>query len=197
MWDWKPYVSIAERKSQAAKQIEKMRKKGRVIEPVEIKGKAIAQKFWGKRWCDHLESFADYENRLSRGRTYVRNGSVCHLRLQEGSAEALVSGSSLYTVEIKIKTLLLNKWKSIKEKCIGHVGSLLDFLQGKISDHVMKIVSNEQEGLFPQSDEIDYSCSCPDFAGMCKHVAAVLYGIGSRLDTNPELLFHLRGVDPN
>ncbi len=197
MWGWSRYVPVAEKRANAKKQMEKLKKQGKKIQPIEIEGRLIAKKFWGKRWCDHLESFADYDNRLPRGRTYVRNGSVCHLEIAEGRVEAMVSGSSVYQVVVKVKRLPKEKWEEIKKRSGQHVGSLIDLLQGRVSEHVMEVVSDEKEGLFPNLKEIDCTCSCPDWADMCKHVAAVLYGVGSRLDFNPELLFQLRGVDPS
>jgi uncharacterized Zn finger protein len=175
--------------------MDKLRKKGKNIQPVTIDGRAIARSFWGKGWCDHLESFSDYVNRLPRGRTYVRNGSVCHLDIRPGRLDAIVSGSELYNIDIRIKELKAATWASIKNTCAGRIGSLLELLQGKLSDQVMAIVTDRHHGLFPQPGEITFDCSCPDWAGMCKHVAAVLYGVGSRLDSRPELLFLLRGVD--
>jgi uncharacterized Zn finger protein/DNA-binding transcriptional regulator YiaG len=175
--------------------MDKLRKKGKSIQPVTIDGRTIARSFWGKGWCDHLESFSDYANRLPRGRTYVRNGSVCHLDIRPGRIEAVVSGSELYNIDIRIKELQAATWASIKNTCSGHIGSMLELLQGKLSDQVMAIVTDRHHGLFPQPGEITLDCSCPDWADMCKHVAAVLYGIGSRLDSQPELLFLLRGVD--
>jgi uncharacterized Zn finger protein/DNA-binding transcriptional regulator YiaG len=175
--------------------MDKLRNKGKDIQPVTIDGRTIARSFWGKGWCDHLESFADYANRLPRGRTYVGNGSVCHLDIRSGRIEAVVSGSALYQVVIRIKELKTATWRSIKDKCAGHIGSMLELLQGKLSDQVMSIVTHRQHGLFPQPGEMTLDCSCPDGADMCKHVAAVLYGVGSRLDSRPELLFLLRDVD--
>ena len=192
---WAPYVPVAERRRRAMKKMAALRKKGVDIQPVEIDGRKIVKSFWGEAWCMHLESFSDFENRLPRGRTYVRNGSVCHLAIAKGSIEAKVSGSKLYTVKINIKTLPPKKWKALKTRCGGQIGSLLELLQGKLSDHVMEIVTDRQEGLFPLPEEISLHCSCPDLAVMCKHVAAVLYGIGARLDVKPELLFSLRGVN--
>lgn len=192
---WSKYIPIHQRKKNNEKKMGKLKKNGKKIEPVVIE-KTIAKEFWGKKWCSHFEGFADYSNRLPRGKTYVRNGSVCHLSIEQGKVEAFVSGSALYTVSIQIKTLPKNKWEVLKKKCSGVIGSILELLQGKISQNVMQIVSNVDEGLFPHPSEISYSCSCPDFADMCKHVAAVLYGIGNRLDKAPELLFLLRGVDP-
>jgi uncharacterized Zn finger protein len=193
--DWRPYVPVAQRRQQAKKKMEALRKKGGDIQPVEIEGRKIAKTFWGEAWCNHLESFSDYENRLPRGRTYVRNGSVCHLAIDKGQVEAKVSGSELYTVRITIKTLPPKKWSDVKRRCTGQIGSLIELLQGKLSDHVMEVVTDRQNGLFPLPSEISLKCSCPDWATMCKHVAAVLYGVGARLDEKPELLFKLRGVD--
>lgn len=192
---WRPYVPVAQRRAQALRKIEKLRKKGVDIQPIEIEGRKIASSFWGKAWCDHLESFSDYENRLPRGRTYVRNGSVCHLDVKRGRIEAIVSGSELYEVAIEINPLKPTLWKSIKGLCSGRIGSLLELLRGRLSDQVMGIVTHRQNGLMPQPGEIKLRCSCPDWADMCKHVAAVMYGVGSRLDHQPELLFTLRGVD--
>jgi uncharacterized Zn finger protein len=190
-----PYVPVAERRRRAMKKMAALRKKGVDVQPVEIDGRQIARTFWGKAWCEHLESFSDFENRLPRGRTYVRNGSVCHLAISKGAIEAKVSGSELYSVKINIKTLPPKKWRALKARCSGQIGSLLELLQGKLSDHIMEVVTDRQEGLFPLPKEISLKCSCPDWAVMCKHVAAVLYGVGARLDTKPELLFTLRGVN--
>jgi len=173
----------------------KLRKKGKDIQPIQIEGRTIARSFWGKGWCDHLESFSDFENRLPRGRTYVRNGSVCHLHIQPGRIEAIVSGSELYNIRILIKKLKPVTWKSVKRRCSGRIGSMLELLQGRLSDQVMTVVTDRKQGLFPQPREIQLSCDCPDWAVMCKHVAAALYGVGSRLDDRPELLFLLRDVD--
>lgn len=192
---FKPYVPVAVRRARAMKKMEKLCKKGLKIKPVQIEGRKIALTFWGQAWCDHLESFSDYENRLPRGRTYVRNGSVCHLDIEKGRISAMVSGSEIYTVEIEVKTLAPKQWQEVKSRCAGQVGSLLELLQGRLSQHVMSVVTDRQQGLFPLPGEIRLKCSCPDWAVMCKHVAAALYGVGARLDEAPELLFLLRGVD--
>jgi uncharacterized Zn finger protein len=192
---WGRYIPVAERRAKALKKMEKLRKSGKDIHPVEIEGRVIARSFWGKGWCDHLESFSDYDNRLPRGRTYVRNGSVCHLDIKPGLIEAMVIGSSIYKVSIVIKKLKPVTWKAIKKNCSGQIGSMLELLQGKLSDQVMTVVTDRKDGLFPQMGEIQLSCNCPDWAVMCKHVASALYGVGSRLDVHPELLFLLRDVD--
>ena len=193
--EWRPYVPVAARAAKARREMDKLRKKGRDIQPIEIEGRTIARSFWGKRWCEHLESFSDYANRLPRGRTYVRNGSVCHLAIRTGRIDAIVSGSELYDVTIRIGKLKPAVWKSVKTRCSGQIGSMLELLQGKLSRQVMGVVTDRARGLFPKPGEIRFDCTCPDWATMCKHVASVLYGVGSRLDERPESLFLLRGVD--
>jgi len=192
---WKPYVPVAKRRARAEREMKKLAKQGRQIEPVVIDGRKIARTFWGEAWCNHLEQYSDYANRLPRGRTYVRNGSVCHLSMGEGKIEAVVSGSELYQVAIEIRPLPATKWKRLRDQCTGQIGSLLELLQGRFSDQVMQVVTDRDQGLFPSPREIHMQCSCPDWAGLCKHLAAVLYGVGARLDQQPELLFRLRGVD--
>ena len=193
---WYPqYIPIGARRAQALEEMRKLREQGVRVQPIEIRGRAIARSFWGRRWCEHLESFSDYENRLPRGRTYVRNGSVCHLEVGAGGVEAMVAGSAVYHVVIRIRKLKKPAWKAIKTACAGQIGSVLELLQGRLSDHVMNVVADRDTGLFPTPREIKLACDCPDWATMCKHVAAVLYGVGSRLDDSPELLFLLRGVD--
>ncbi len=194
-YDWRPYVSVAERRAQALAEMSRLRKKGLNVQPVHIAGREIASTFWGQGWCDHLEKFSDFANRLPRGRTYVRNGLVCHLEIRTGKVLAKVCGSALYDIEIGVKTLPAVKWQGLKERCAGQVGSLLELLQGRLSGHVMTLVTDTEEGLFPLPKEISLDCSCPDWADMCKHVAATLYGVGARLDEKPELIFLLRGVD--
>ena len=193
--EWRRYVPVAARRAKALREMNKLRKKGKDIQPIEIEGRTIARSFWGKRWCEHLESFSDYANRLPRGRTYVRNGSVCHLAIRPGRIDAIVSGSELYDVTIRIDKLKAVVWKSVKSRCSGQIGSMLELLQGKLSQQVMGVVTDRDRGLFPKPGEIKLDCSCPDWATMCKHVASVLYGVGSRFDNRPESLFLLRDVD--
>ncbi len=193
-YGWAPYVPVAERRRKARRKMGQLRTKGLDIQPIEIEGRRIATTFWGQAWCGHMESLGDFANRLPRGRTYVRNGSVCHLAIDRGRVSAIVSGSELYEIQVKIDELSKPKWKRVTRRCAGQIGSLLELLQGKLSANVMEVVTDAQEGLFPLSDEIHFDCDCPDWAVMCKHVAAVLYGVAARLDRQPELLFLLRGV---
>jgi uncharacterized Zn finger protein len=194
-YEWKPYVPVAERRRKALREMEKRRKKGHAVSPVTVEGRTIARTFWGKAWCENLEGYSDYANRLPRGRTYVRNGSVVDLQIKPGEIHAYVCGSELYKVELKIVPVKKTHWKSICKDCGGAIDSLVELLQGKLSQGVMERICRQSAGLFPTPAEIHLSCSCPDWAGMCKHVAAVLYGIGARFDHQPELLFRLRGVD--
>lgn len=193
---YKDYETVAQRRAKALRKVEKLRKAGEEIRPIEpFKTRGIATSFWGKAWCRHLEQFSDYSNRLPRGRTYVRNGSVCHLAIEPETATAMVSGSDMYELSVHIDPLRPEKWSVIKNNCRGKVGSLIELLQGKISTEIMQVVTHPMDGLFPHPSEIHFNCNCPDWADMCKHVAAVMYGIGVRLDTQPELLFKLRGVN--
>ena len=194
---WAPYVSVAERRKKAEREMAKLRKKGQPISPVMISGRTIAATFWGKAWCKNLESYHDFENRIPRGRTYVRNGSVVDLQIVSREVKAMVSGSSIYKVSITIETVSKKKWQSICGDCVGGIDSLVELLQGRFSKGVMERLCRQDTGLFPKPSEIAFDCSCADFASMCKHIAAALYGIGARLDEKPELLFRLRAVNEN
>ncbi len=193
---WGRYVPVAERRARAARKAAKLKKAGQTLSPVEITGRNIAQTFWGKAWCTNLEAYSDYSNRLPRGRTYARNGSILDLQIREGQVDALVSGSTLYKVNVRIDPLPEKRWQAIRGKCAGQIDSLVELLQGKLSRGVMEVVTDKGSGLFPSPREIHLDCSCPDWAVMCKHVAATLYGVGARLDHDPNMLFALRAVDP-
>jgi uncharacterized Zn finger protein len=196
-YGWRPYVPVAERRRKAERELAKLKKKGQSSAPVTIEGRTIATTFWGKSWCTNLERYSDYANRLPRGRTYVRNGSVVDLRIAKGEVTAMVAGSSLYRIKITIAPVKPLRWKSICRDCAGSVDSLVELLQGRFEKGVMDRVCRAGDGLFPAPEEIKLSCSCPDSADMCKHVAAALYGVGARFDHKPQLLFVLRGVDEN
>ena len=189
------YVSVGARRAQAGRELAKLQKKGRKISPVVIEGRTIAGTFWGEAWCDNLERYSDFANRLPRGRSYVRNGSVVDLQVGPGSVTALVSGSTMYDVKVTVGPVSRARWSAICKDCSGAIDSLVELLQGRFSKGVMTRLCEEKTGLFPSPSDILFTCSCPDWASMCKHVAAVLYGIGARLDHQPELLFTLRKVD--
>jgi len=195
-WDmWKPYVPVAKRQSKAQKELRRLQKKGGSLCPVVVEGRAIAETFWGKAWCENLERYSDFQNRLPRGRAYLRNGSVLDLQIAPGEVRALVCGTEIYRVGVEVARVSEARWKAICRDCAGAIDSLVELLQGRFSKAVMERICREKTGLFPSPSEIKFSCSCPDWAYMCKHVAAVLYGIGARLNHEPELLFRLREVD--
>ncbi len=194
---WPPYVPAAERRRRAALAITRFRKIGKTLSPIQVEGRAIARTFWGEAWCRNLERYSDYANRLPRGRTYLRNGSVLDLRIGPREVHALVSGSSLYKVVVRVSPVSPARWLAICRDCAGAVDSLVELLQGRFSTGVMERICRPGTGLFPTPKEIKLSCSCPDWATMCKHVAAVFYGIGARVDERPELFFTLRAVDQN
>jgi uncharacterized Zn finger protein len=193
--DWPAYVPVAERRRKAKLAMDRLHKQGQIVAPVQVAGRTIASTFWGKAWCDNLERYRDYANRIERGRTYVRNGSVVDLHVDPREVRAAVSGSELYKVKIRIAEVPKRQWRSICADCAGGIDSVVELLQGRFAKGVMERLCRQGEGLFPRPSEISFSCTCPDHASMCKHVAAALYGVGTRLDTRPELLFRLRAVN--
>jgi uncharacterized Zn finger protein len=197
MADWwgRRYVSVAERKERAADMILSLEAEGRTLSPVKLAGKTIATSFWGKLWCDTLESYRDYETRLPRGKSYVRQGAVVDLQIEPCQITGMVMGTEIYDVDIAVEPLDDDRWQALVSACAGHIGSVVELLAGRFSAAVMGHVVHEEHGLIPGSNEIHLKCSCPDHAYMCKHLAAVLYGIGARLDRQPELLFVLRDRD--
>jgi uncharacterized Zn finger protein len=191
-----PYVSVAEKRARARRKLEQLRKKHPDIRPVVIAGNTLVRTWWGKAWNGNLSKYADYANRIGRGRSYVRHGAVLDLQIKPGQIAALVQGSqgSPYTITIKIKPISESVWKQIKAACAGQLASLQELLEGRFPKGLAELFTAKGSGLFPAPQEIDFHCSCPDWAYMCKHVAAVLYGVGTRLDEDPSLFFVLRKV---
>ncbi|PYM23434.1 MAG: hypothetical protein DMD80_26220 [Candidatus Rokuibacteriota bacterium] len=198
-WDYyPPYMSVADKKAHGARALAKLlRKSKRTAEPVVIahRKRQLTITFWGKAWSDNLERYADLANRLPRGRAYLRNGSVLDLAIAGGRVEAHVAGSELYRVTIGIAPMAKARWRRVVARCTGRIGSLVGLLRGELSDDVLAALTHAKDGLFPEPGELELDCSCPDSAEVCKHVAAVLYGVGIRLDAKPELFFVLRQVD--
>lgn len=192
-----PYESVGEKKAKAKKKIAQLRKKDKNIAPVEIDGRTIAKNWWGKAWNYNLEAYADFKNRLSRGRSYVTHGCVIDLQISQGTITAKVmgSGKSIYNCRITINPVSKLKWQVIKKLVSGKIGSLTELLAGKFPKELDATLSAKENGLFPAPQEFYPNCDCPDSARFCKHLAAVIYGVGNRLDFNPELLFSLRSVD--
>jgi uncharacterized Zn finger protein len=189
-YDWMPYVSVGERRQKAERAAAKLQESS----PVIIKGTRIAQTFWGRAWCENLEQYSDYANRLPRGRTYVRSGCVIDLKINRGVVNALVSGSRIYDVKVAVAPIPKQRWKAVCQDVAGRIDSLVSLIKGEFEKTVMERLCQQKTGLFPEPAEIKFNCNCRDSARMCKHICAVLYGIGARLDENPELLFLLRDV---
>ncbi len=195
-YGWFNKPSLASQRAKAERERRKLQKEGRALSSVAIQGRTIARSFWGKAWCQNLECYSDYQNRLPRGRSYVTNGFVLDLQITPGRIEALVSGTQLYRVVVTVAPLPAAAWATLCLDCAGGIATVVELLQGRFSTAVMERLCRPGDGLFPTPAEIQLDCSCPDWADLCKHVAAVLYGIGARLDRQPELLFVLRQVDP-
>jgi uncharacterized Zn finger protein len=201
-WDWEPwprYVSVAERRESGARHAAKLARQGRALRPVVPagRGRRLATTFWGRAWCDNLNAYASLLNRLDRGRSYLRNGLVIDLQIAPGAVKALVSGSDLYEVSVGIAPMTSGRWKSVVKACAGKIDSVVELLAGRLDDSVMAHVCRQGTGLFPTPAELEYACTCPDGSAgdwLCKHVAATLYGVGVRLDEDPEMLFRLRQV---
>jgi len=191
------YVSVAEKREKARKQIENLKKKNPNLAPIIIEGKAIATTWWGKAWNKNLEIYADYSNRISRGRSYVRNGAVVDLKIETGVVRALVQGSERkpYEIVINISPLSNEKRASILSLCNHKIDGLAELVEGNFPKELEEIFTLKGKGLFPTDKEIKFSCSCYDWAEMCKHVTAALYGIGARFDEDPTLFFKLRNID--
>lgn len=164
--------------------------------PITVAGRKIVTSWWGRSWCANLESYADYSNRISRGKTYIREGRVIDLKTEEGRIRGLVQGSSRrpYKVDIDIRLLSEDRKSAILAKCGNRIENLDSLLSGDIPSDVEDLFVS-RGGLFPEPSEIIFHCSCPDYAYMCKHVAAVLYGVGVRFDEDPMLFFGLRGLE--
>jgi uncharacterized Zn finger protein len=195
-FDWGEYVPVSKKREKAKKLIDQLKKKTPNISPVVIEGRKITTTWWGKAWCDNLVSYRDYENRLSRGSAYVKNGFVIDLQIENGLITAQVSGSELYKIKIKINLLDEKRWTKIIKKAANSIGSIAELANGKFPQELAEVFIKKGDGLFPSPQEIHMDCDCPDWAGMCKHIAAVMYGVGNRLDSDPLLFFKMRGIDP-
>ena len=193
---WYPrYVPVDAQRARTVSEMNRLVASGVSVQPVELRGRTLATSFWGRQWCEHVESFSEYAARLAHGKAYLRNGSVCHLSIAPGGVDAMVIGSALYHVTLRIRRLEAAAWTALRTACAGRIESVLALHQGRLRDDVAAEVTDRGGGLFPQPGDIVASCECGDTTAMCKHAAAVLTGIGSRLDERPELLFLLRGVD--
>lgn len=193
-----PQPTTEQLRKNAMQTAKKAAGKGKLLSPVILTGKTIAKSWWGKAWCKNLERYADFDTRLPRGQRYVRSGAVVDLQIQKGKIQAKVQGSrkTPYKVEIRISPLSEARCSAIMDRCADRVDTLENLLSGTFPES-MKDIFLDEGGLFPAPREISFDCSCPDWALMCKHVAAALYGVAARLDEDPTLFFLLRGIDTN
>jgi uncharacterized Zn finger protein len=194
-WNFEPRKSVGQRKAEGKIAIHKLLK-GKPAQPVVGKRGTVATTFWGKAWVSHIRSIGEFESRLDRGRAIAGNGTLLHMEIEEGVVRAYVAGSELYSIGVKIQPLKPKRWEQIKSACAGNLGSMVELLQGKFSDEVMRVLIDPKTGMFPSDNDFDLDCSCPDWTRLCKHLAGVLFAVGAKLDQQPELLFTLRGVNP-
>jgi uncharacterized Zn finger protein len=188
------YVSVRERSARIALEVTRLMKQGRKLEPLQLESKKIATSFWGKAWCRNLETYGDFANRLPRGRSYLRDGSVIDLRIGEGRVDALVAGSEVYEVSVELDALPRRRWTGLVAQCKGQIDSVVALLRGELPEPLITAMVDRRTGLFPARKQMRFRCSCPDYAVLCKHIAAVLYGVGARFDQQPETFFILRSV---
>lgn len=194
-WGYHTYIPVGVRVKKTQRLIEKLKQKDPSISPIVIEGKKIAKTFWGISWNKNLESYADFHNRIARGSAYLKNGMVVDLKILEGRVKSLVNGTDLYEVQIDINKLSNESWNNITKNCSHKIENIERLASGVFPEELKEIFLKKGDGLFPSPKEIKMSCTCPDWAVMCKHVAATLYGVGAKLDADPLIFFKLRGVD--
>ena len=195
MWFFNDYTSSAELKAKAKKNIAKLKDAAPVCAH-SARG-PICLTWWGKEWCKNLESYAEYENRLPRGRRYVRAGGIIDLKIKDNVAKAKIqsSGSGYYNVSVVFKKLRKEDMAKIVARSAQRIDNVDSLLKGDFPEDLKDLFTQEKPGLFPAPDEISFDCDCPDWTSMCKHVAAALYGVGIRIDESPKDFFALRGID--
>lgn len=179
------------------KKIARRRQEGEPLQSLLPNAKRdLCTTFWGQAWNRHLVAHAQYQGAMSPARTALRRGQVMDLQITPGEARSVVAHHDLWEVHIHIKPLDEETWSELKTACAGKIGSLLELLDGKLSDEVMREVTHTEHGLFPSPGEIRCRCTCEDESDLCRHSAATLYGVGVKLDESPALLFELRQVNP-
>jgi uncharacterized Zn finger protein len=191
------YESAALKEAKAESARKKLQKKNPNIRPVILQGRAIAHRWWGKAWCHSLERYAEFARHSDQGRQYLRYGTVLDLQITAGQITALVQGSreKPYKVQIHIDRIGPGDWRPLCQASEGRIDSLQALLAGDFPKAVAERFTRQGQGLFPLPEEIHFECTCPEGDGLCKHVMAVLYGVGARLDEAPEQLFLLRQVN--
>lgn len=189
------YQTIDELKTKNIKKKKTYLKKHPDASPIVLEGK-LGKTWWGKSWNQNLERYADYENRLGRGKKYIKAEAILDFHIEEGRiyGEIAGSGRKIYNVDISIDTIDEQDWKQIQKVCGRRIDSLEQLLAGQFPNELKDIFFVKDHGLFPSSSQIHIYCDCPDYARLCKHAAAFLYATSIALDNNPTLFFELRGI---
>ncbi len=155
----------------------------------------FGKSWWAGRWSAALERLVD-SKRLARGRTYARKGQVLDIKIAGGRVSAPVQGSRPrpYQVTIEITPLSDEVWERVADALAEQALYAAQLLAGEMPQDIEEAFTAAGASLFPDKQkELKTSCSCPDWANPCKHVAAVYYLLGEQFDEDPFLLFELRG----
>jgi uncharacterized Zn finger protein len=155
----------------------------------------IGETWWSKRWLHTLESFG-MGSRLSRGRSYARQGQIISIDIKPGVVKANVQGSMRepYNVTIYLSPLSNDDWEKVTGAMATQAMFAAKLLAGEMPSTIEEAFSSVQISLFPTSEEdLRTHCTCPDWANPCKHTAAVYYILAEQFDGDPFLLFTLRG----
>ena len=158
---------------------------------------AYGQTVWGEYFLDALHSFYGYDARVARGRAYASRGNVFDLKINR-KIKAKVQGNyrPYYNVTLKFKPFDVEEKEKIYALIDKNPLILASILNGELPKNFLDIIKKENISLFPKNfDELERSCSCPDWGDPCKHMASVYYMLALMIDNDPFLLFKIRGVD--
>ncbi len=189
------YVRVQKRRTYARDIAAQLERQGEILTPAVAHGKNIANQFWGRAWCHAIDEWQDCAYRLPGGRSLLKNGGVIDLKISRNSVIARVAADQVYDVQLHYRDADPYSVAELRSQCAGKLTGLLDFIQGKLSEEVMQYICNPVYGLFPEYGDFKISCTCLDDAVLCRHAAAALYAVATRLDDEPELFFTLRGID--
>jgi DNA-binding transcriptional regulator YiaG len=190
------YESVAERRAKAERVLTSLMASTSDIKPLILNGSAICKGFWGKAWSSRFDEMADFGPRMSKGRSLVRNNAVCHLDVKEGQVLAKVSGDSLYNVTVSVRALAGDDWQDIKDGCGGSIHAHSDLMNGRLSPEAQGFLLDPSRGILPRREDVTFECGCHSGGTVCDHAAAALSGVANMLDSDPDLLFLLRGANP-
>ena len=154
--------------------------------------------WWGAEWLRALER-VDNANRLPRGKTYANTGRVIEAKFNGRNLriEALVDGSAYYPYEVEVgmKPVPAKSVKRLADSIAADPDIVAGLLDGELPKEIAPLCEKLGIELFPGSwRSMHLSCSCPDSARVCKHIAAVFYIIADRIDLDPFFIFEFRGI---